>query len=235
MEQDRLWDIAQSDPSLRCSMFSEARYRYVLRFLDRGARVLDIGVGSGDLERMALAKGVDIHALDPSEKTIERLRTSLGLGDKARSGRVEAIPFADGHFDGIVMSEVLEHLDDRVLAMGLGEVVRALKPGGFLLATTPYRERLEDSRVICPGCGLSFHRWGHVQSFDRQRMRDVLRSAGLAVETLRIDTFIDWRRPGIVDFLKSALRLVLARLGEPIADPHLIAVARKPGAAARAA
>ena len=39
-------------------------------------------------------EGVDIHALDPSEKTIERLRTSLGLGDKARSGRVEAIPFA---------------------------------------------------------------------------------------------------------------------------------------------
>ena len=82
-----------------------------------------------------------------------------------------------------------------------------------------------------PRCGLRFHRWGHIQSFDKGRMQELIQRAGLAVERLQIDTFIDWRRRGGIAFCKSAIRLVFARLGEPLADPHLIAIARKRGAA----
>lgn len=48
----------------------------------------------------------------------------------------EAIPVPDGHFDGVMMSEVLEHLSDpgRVLC----EVRRVLAPGGRVVATMPF-------------------------------------------------------------------------------------------------
>ncbi len=227
MDQDRIWDYYQNE-GLAHAGFFDARQRFLLKQLAPHQRVLDIGVGSGSLERMAQQKGVDIHALDPSERAVERLRGDLGLGGKARCGYSQAIPFNDGQFDIVVMSEVLEHLDDEVLAASLDEVVRVLRPGGVLLATTPYREELEFSAVVCPCCSTVFHRYGHVQSFDKARMHEVVARAGLTVDKMFVTAFVDWRRKGVVNMLKSAVRWTLGQLGESMADPHLVVNASKP-------
>lgn len=96
MEQERIWDYFQNE-GLKNHAFPEARQRFMLKYLKAGQTVLDIGVGSGALERLALTKGVDIHALDPSERAIKRLREELKLGDKARVGYAQQIPLADRH------------------------------------------------------------------------------------------------------------------------------------------
>lgn len=227
MEQDRIWDYFQNE-GLNDHAFPEARQRFMLKHLKAGQVVLDIGVGSGALERLALTKGVDIHALDPSERAINRLREELNLGDKAIVGYAQQIPFADRQFDVVIMSEVLEHLDDRTLSKSLLEVWRVLKPGGFLLASTPYRESLGSNTVVCPYCGEVFHKVGHVQSFDKTLMADILTTHGYEIRKLYITTFVDWRRKGIKNFLKSFTRVFLARLGEGVADPHLIVCAHRP-------
>lgn len=51
-------------------------------------------------------------------------------------GDLLALPFADASFDGIVLTEVLEHCVNPQAAMG--EVHRVLKPGGLLLVTSPF-------------------------------------------------------------------------------------------------
>jgi SAM-dependent methyltransferase len=51
-------------------------------------------------------------------------------------GDLLAMPFYDGAFDGVVLTEVLEHCTDPKAA--LVEVARVLKPGGLLLVTSPY-------------------------------------------------------------------------------------------------
>lgn len=225
MDQTKIWDYFQNE--CRDDAFPEARQRFLLRHLRSGAVCLNIGIGSGALERLAGAAGVDMHSLDPSERAIERLRQE-GMGDKARAGFSQSIPFDSAKFDVVVMSEVLEHLDDPTLDATLDEVRRVLKSGGVFLATTPFREDLRTGTVVCPGCSNVFHRMGHVQSIDRVRMRHLLEGHGYRIEQLRVTTFVDWQRKGIKNLAKSALRVLLARLGEPIADPHLVAIARTP-------
>lgn len=226
MQQDKIWDYFQNE-GLGHRKFPEARQRYMLRYLARGWKVLNVGVGSGALERLGTEKGVEMYALDPSEKAIERLRQALGLGDRAQVGYAQQMPFDSDFFDVVVMSEVLEHLDNDILPLALQEVLRVLKPQGFLLASTPYKEDLGPNRVVCPDCGAVFHKVGHVQSFDKNTMRQRLEAAGFGIQRLWISTFVDWQRRGVLNWLKSVVRLTLARMGEGIADPHLIVIARK--------
>lgn len=227
MEQEKIWGYYQNH-SIRDHVFPEARQRYLLRFLQSSQRTLNIGIGSGSLERLGLAKGVEMYSLDPSEPGIAQLRSSTGMGERAQVGYAQHMPFDDNFFDAVVMSEVLEHLDDDTLAASLSEVHRVLKPGGYLLASTPYREELDSNKTVCPQCGCVFHRWGHVQTFDKESMYAVITRSGLVPHRIWIDTFVDWKRKGIKNFVKSLIRVLLARMGEAIADPHLIVIAHKP-------
>ena len=226
MEQEKIWDYLQNE-GLHEGAFSDCRQRYMVKKLHPGKRVLNIGVGAGGLERHAILKEVDIHALDPSEKSIERLRKELGLGERAKAGYAQEIPFPGDYFDVVVMSEVLEHLSDDVLRDALHEVLRVLRPGGVLLASTPYMENLLAKRVVCPGCGAVFHKIGHVQSFDKPAMTRLLIKSGFQINRIWVTTFIDWKKRGIFSLVKSIIRLVLARMGEPLADPHLLVLAKK--------
>lgn len=226
MEQQKIWDYFQNE-GMNPHTFPEERQRFMLRYLKPSQVVLNIGVGSGALEKLGVAKGVTMYSLDPNRNAIERLRESLGLAERARVGFAEAIPIEGESFDVVVMSEVLEHLDDETLAGALDNVMRVLRPKGSLLISTPYREILSTNQVVCPDCGKAFHKVGHVQTFDKERMRRLLERHEFNVDKMFVTSFVDWRRKGIKNLLKSVLRVVLARLGEGIADPHLVVIARK--------
>jgi SAM-dependent methyltransferase len=192
MSQDIIWDHFQNEG---VASFSGAtpRLEYLVRRLEAGERVLNIGVGSGELEALAQRKGIEIWALDPGERAIGRLRGLLG--DRAQVGYSQQMPFPDGHFDAVVMTEVLEHLDPEVRTRSLAEVRRVLKVGGRLIGTVPARERLGDSEVVCPGCGHQFHRWGHKAAFDVPAMTELLDGV-LGVETVHERFFNEWDSVG---------------------------------------
>lgn len=189
-DQQKIWDHFQNEG---IDSFSQNRGRleYLARQMRLGSRVLNIGVGNGVLERMAVAKGVDIWCLDPSDRAIERLRKELQLSGKAYVGFSQAMPFPSEHFDLVVMSEVLEHLDDAIFVATLAEVRRVLRNGGRLIGTVPARENLAGSIVVCPGCGIQFHRWGHKRSFSEVSLAESLQEY-LLVETVSEKFFIDW-------------------------------------------
>lgn len=169
------------------------RYRYLAKAITTGETVLNIGVGSGGLERILLDKGVNVYVLDPSEKAIEKIKITLNLSERAKVGYSQDIPFSDNVFDCVVMSEVLEHLTDEVLNQTLSEVFRVLKPGGRFIGTVPADENLKLSEVICPECGNLFHRWGHLQSFSEERLNSLLRTRFRAISISR-KVFVDWNQ-----------------------------------------
>ncbi|MGH9882166.1 MAG: methyltransferase domain-containing protein, partial [Pyrinomonadaceae bacterium] len=62
----------------------------------------------------------------------------------------DVFPYPDENFDVVLFCEILEHLlSDPVHA--LVEIRRVLKPGGFLILTTPNVARLENTRKIIAG------------------------------------------------------------------------------------
>jgi SAM-dependent methyltransferase len=97
----------------------------------RGARVLEVGCGTGRLahalEQRELAR---VWAIDASEAMVERAKA---LGVNARRARGEALPFKDGWFDAVVTRMAI-HLLDRPRAYA--QAARVLAPEGrFAIAS----------------------------------------------------------------------------------------------------
>ena len=211
MKQEHIWDYFQNEAPGSFDG-SVARQAYLARNLGHTEKVLNIGVGVGILEKIALSRGIDIYSLDPIERSIESLRDRLGMGEKAKVGYSQDIPFPDAFFEGVVMSEVLEHLSDEVLNETLTEVYRVLVRGGRFVGTVPSREDLSQQVVICPCCGNRFHRWGHAQSFDPTHIRSLL-SDQFQVEALSERNFVTWKTLNWKGKLSSFLKVSLRRFG----------------------
>ncbi|MDE8652205.1 class I SAM-dependent methyltransferase [Novosphingobium album (ex Liu et al. 2023)] len=120
---------------------------YVTRYLPRlpmGAHHLEIGPGHGLFLHFAAAKGKlgRIAGWDVSPTSIAKTRHAL---DTLGTGReIELIeqdlfaacsPRSQDRFDSIVMSEILEHLEDPAQALRCAS--RWLKPGGLLWINVP--------------------------------------------------------------------------------------------------
>ena len=185
-----LWDRMQVDhPEIFDA--SRARLHYLAKLTRKASPVLNIGIGGGHLEQELLRQGVDVYSVDPSQSSVALLKERLSLGDRARVGRVESLPFEDNFFAAIVISEVMEHLSDDVLNAALPEMHRVLQPGGLLVGTVPAQERLFDQSIVCPSCRHQFHRWGHYQTFDCIRMQALL-SQSFQVNKVFQRTFVCW-------------------------------------------
>jgi ubiquinone/menaquinone biosynthesis C-methylase UbiE len=100
--------------------------------LEPGHKVLDVACGTGVLARSALDRvgpGGAVTGLDRNDgMLVVARRKSPGID--WRSGRAEALPFADDTFDAVVSQFGLMFFEDRVKA--LAEMSRVLRRGGRL-------------------------------------------------------------------------------------------------------
>lgn len=209
--QEAIWDYYQNE-GIASFDGAHSRLEYLARQLKPGATVLNIGVGNGLFEAEAQRRGLVIYSLDPSQAAIDALRARLNLGDRAQVGYSQQMPFPDAHFDAVVASEVLEHLDDATLTASLPEIKRVLKPGGSFLGTVPAREDLADQMVVCPCCAKRFHRWGHHQSFTVESLRNRL-AAVFRIDTIREVYFSPWNTLNWKGRLICGLKSLLLAVG----------------------
>lgn len=99
----------------------------------RGAAVLDLGAGTGDLsEEFRRAGASAITSLDVSAQMLVRAREKYGSERFAwLVGDAQQLPFPDESFDVVASAFVLRNLPN--LAGSLEEMARVLKPGGRLV------------------------------------------------------------------------------------------------------
>jgi SAM-dependent methyltransferase len=91
-----------------------------------GARILDLGAGTGKLSRALLAGGYDVVAVEPLASMREVLAAAIGA-ERVREGTAEAIPLADASVDAITCADSFHWFDE---PRAMPELRRVLRPGG---------------------------------------------------------------------------------------------------------
>ena len=135
--------------------------------LGTGARLLDVGCGTGGLLR-ALAGQGDVVGIDSADVALTYCR-ERGL-DVVRTD-ASTLPFGAGTFDGCVMMDVLEHLDDEQPV--LHEVRRVLRPDGVVIVSVPAFAALWSQHD---------ETFQHRRRYLRGALVDVITRAGFRVE-----------------------------------------------------
>ena len=99
---------------------------------------------------------------------------------------IQALPFADGEFDLVLCSHVLEHIHDDRLAMR--EMHRVCSPGGTVLIMVPQSDAAqtrEDLSELSPEVRKErFGEIDHLREYG-QDFVDLLNSAGFTVTTFK--------------------------------------------------
>eukprot|EP00761_Pharyngomonas_kirbyi_P004567 gb/GECH01004572.1/.p1 GENE.gb/GECH01004572.1/~~gb/GECH01004572.1/.p1 ORF type:complete len:332 (+),score=48.40 gb/GECH01004572.1/:1-996(+) len=104
--------------------------------------ILDIGCGGGILTEEMARQGYHLTGIDVSHQSLQVARDhskKSGLSDRIQyqSGSATELPFPNDCVDGIVISDVLEHIHD--LPKAISEMARVLRPGGVLVFDTMNR------------------------------------------------------------------------------------------------
>lgn len=165
-QSQNIWGLPQRE------MYKQSRRaQAVLSFLSPmpSDSILDVGCGEGFvthfLERAGLVVGIDTG------------KSSLLLAKhKSKQSNVEficadsmALPLRTASFDKAVILEILEHLPDASQEKLCHEVERILKEKqSSIVVSVPYKEQIASTQ--CIHCGELTPLWGHLCSFDEQKL-----------------------------------------------------------------
>jgi len=96
--------------------------------LPAGARVLDLGAGTGKLTRALLSGGLDVVAVEPQESLRALLTRAVGA-ERVLAGLAEEIPLDDRSVAAVTVADAFHWFDP---PRALQEIRRVLRPGGGL-------------------------------------------------------------------------------------------------------
>jgi len=172
-ERHNIWEMSPKDPLF---IHEKLRAHRLIRYNPKGPlTVLDCGCGDGYLSVLSAQKTKKVVSLDFSLKRLEK------FSQKALENKIERIgadscllPFKTGSFDLVLVSELLEHVQEDELM--LSEIYRVLKVGGQFVISVPYKEMVNSD--VCPNCHHQFYRHGHLRSYDKPFLKEQLMKAG---------------------------------------------------------
>ena len=158
----------------------------ISNYLIQGRSYLDFGAGSGHVLQLLLDRGLNAAGFDPSPDRQTLLLEKIGkhknfLGVKGGESNEQ--------FDVVLLMEVVEHVLEEDFSSVLARVSSFVKPGGFLIVSTPNNENLESSSVYCPVSDTLFHPWQHVRSFTPSQLADCFKKVGFTTNFLALADF----------------------------------------------
>ena len=101
--------------------------------LDDGARVLELGCGSGSPETRRLAQRFAVTGVDISPRQVERARAAIP-GASFTVADLTELELPPASYDAVVSFYVFNHVPRDLLAPLLGRIRDWLVPGGWLLS-----------------------------------------------------------------------------------------------------
>lgn len=112
------------------NMLRSAETDFLVSYLFKGARILEIGAGTGQQASDLATQGFDVVAIERYDSQYSGHRLFPIVNYDGRN-----IPFEDRSFDIVFTSNVLEHVED--LVQMNKEIRRVLKPPGYAVHIMP--------------------------------------------------------------------------------------------------
>lgn len=228
----RIWDFYSTHKPYSDQYFTKNFGNDLLKNINKiinlqGKSILDFGSGPGFFLEVLYNNRIkcDYYALDFSEKSIEKIYKQFNSVEILKNAKyVSHLPsdFEDGQFDVILSFEVIEHLNENQFEDMLREVNRLLKPGGFLILTTPNKEDLSLELNFCPDCGCTYHKWQHMSSWNSRKLDLSLMKIGVKSKYIIETEFFDKRNSIVKRYFKSIINKIKKQN-----SPHLFYIGVK--------
>lgn len=151
---------------------------WILSLVPRTAKsVLDVGCGRAWVAASLCPKGVEVCSMDISPTNVEKALSRYPFPNhKGVVGDGFNLPFEEHTFDCVIASEVVEHVPDpKAFVQSLFRVV---KPGGSLILSTPYKEKIRYE--LCIHCHQLTPVNAHLHSFDEHTLTSLYSGTDLA-------------------------------------------------------
>jgi SAM-dependent methyltransferase len=156
--------------------------------LDEGARVLELGCGSGSPETRRLAQRFTLTGVDISPRQVERAHAAIPDAEFLCADFTE-LELPPGSFDAVASFYVFNHVPRDLLARLLGRIHGWLLPGGWLL-TAFGQSDMEGWTGEWLGAQTYF------SSFPPAVNSRLVREAGFRIERDEVVTFEEPEGPG---------------------------------------
>lgn len=137
--------------------------------------LLDVGCGGAWLAAATIPDQQLIVSFDVAHRnTTEAKRQHSADNHFAVTGDVYQLPFKSDSFDIVVSAEVVEHVPD--VSGYLDGLLRVVKPGGRVIVSTPYDEKIQYS--LCIHCNRVTPLHAHLRSFKENTLDKYLEQRG---------------------------------------------------------
>lgn len=133
--------------------------------LQKSDVVLDVGCGKGFYLKFITPYVSHAVGLDISKDALKKAKIHIPNADLVLAD-CNNMPFRANVFSKIMLLEILEHTERPKDVVT--EADRCLKKLGFLVVSTPYRERI--SQIQCPWCKKKIPIFGHLHSFSEENL-----------------------------------------------------------------
>ncbi len=151
----------------------EIAYRFALPYVD-GRRVLEVGCGEGYGTALLATAAASVIGIDYDALTAAHAAAAYPQARFVRAN-LAALPVPDATVDVVATLQVIEHVWNH--PEFVRECLRALRPGGRLLVTTPNR------LTFSPGVDVPVNPF-HTKEFTAAELVDLLVRCGFAIETV---------------------------------------------------
>ncbi len=159
------------------TMHSEKRvHEFILSHVPKNAgRILDVGCGKAWVAENCCSIAKEVVSLDIAFTNVDKALKKYSFPN--HSGIVADslnLPFKENSFDIIIASEIIEHIV--MPAKFVENMINILKPGGILLITSPYKEKLQFN--LCIHCNKLTPKHAHIHSFDENSFAAMQKDSG---------------------------------------------------------
>jgi 2-polyprenyl-3-methyl-5-hydroxy-6-metoxy-1,4-benzoquinol methylase len=146
-------------------------------------RILDLGCGQGHITKELLKKfgSTELSGLDYSLSAIEYAHDHFQGIDFAVGDAYEA-PYSKEYFDLIVCNNLWEHVPDPIRLLTKIDVI--LKPGGYIIMSTPSRYHIENLLRILKGKPVTFMSAHHITEYTVGQVIEQFTYGGFQVERI---------------------------------------------------